>query len=268
MSKPKTSKTALAAASQETVAVQTLGGRMHVRWDETTQATPHGQLVFFAEFLTMAGVFERWVEECPLSYTSPNASSKRDRLPQGLVVSERRPLLQPGYPLTTDAPGAVSAQRGFASRHLPSPRSHRRNGRQPGWLYRFQPTDLPCPSPRPPSAITATASRRSPRLRGACAGSCGCTASRTQRRCCRAFPVRRAHQLSLRPRPARGRPRPRRAGQACRARGLRRCIPVPRSPMRLRRRWRRAPRCRNAPPPRRLRRTMPPGCFPACRATR
>lgn len=41
MSKPKTSKTALAAASQETVAVQTLGGRMHVRWDETTQATPH-----------------------------------------------------------------------------------------------------------------------------------------------------------------------------------------------------------------------------------
>ena len=29
------------------------------------QATPHGQLVFFAEFLATAGVFERWVEGCP-----------------------------------------------------------------------------------------------------------------------------------------------------------------------------------------------------------
>jgi hypothetical protein len=25
----------------------TLGGRVHVRWDETAQATPHGQIVFF-----------------------------------------------------------------------------------------------------------------------------------------------------------------------------------------------------------------------------
>jgi hypothetical protein len=80
MSKPKMSKTALAIANLEPVAVQTMGGRMHVRWDETAQATPHGQLVFFAEFLATAGVFERWVEQCPLNYTSPNASSKRDVL--------------------------------------------------------------------------------------------------------------------------------------------------------------------------------------------
>ena len=31
---------------------------MQVRWDETAQATPHGQLVFFAEFLAAAGVFQ------------------------------------------------------------------------------------------------------------------------------------------------------------------------------------------------------------------
>jgi Transposase DDE domain group 1 len=73
------SKTALAAAS-EAMVVQTLGGRVHVRWDESAQATPHGQLVFFAEFLATAGVFERWIEGCPLSYSSPNASSKRDVL--------------------------------------------------------------------------------------------------------------------------------------------------------------------------------------------
>ena len=43
-------KTAVAQASDEFVAVQTMGGRMHVRWDETAQATPHGQIVYFAEF--------------------------------------------------------------------------------------------------------------------------------------------------------------------------------------------------------------------------
>ena len=46
--------------------VDTLGGRMHVRWDEGAAATPHGQLVFFAEFLAATGVFECWVSSCPL----------------------------------------------------------------------------------------------------------------------------------------------------------------------------------------------------------
>ena len=50
-------KTVLAQASEEAMVVQTMGGRMHVRWDETARATPHGQLVFFAEFLATAGVF-------------------------------------------------------------------------------------------------------------------------------------------------------------------------------------------------------------------
>jgi hypothetical protein len=51
-------KTALAQASQESVAVQTMGGRMHVRWDPTAQATPHGQIVYFAELLATAGIFD------------------------------------------------------------------------------------------------------------------------------------------------------------------------------------------------------------------
>jgi hypothetical protein len=50
---------------------------MHVHWDEAAAATPHGQLVFFAEFLAATGVFERWVSECPLSYRSGNAPDKR-----------------------------------------------------------------------------------------------------------------------------------------------------------------------------------------------
>jgi len=55
--KPK--KTALALAGEEAMVVRTMGGRMHVRWDESVRATPHGQLVFFAEFLATAGVFDR-----------------------------------------------------------------------------------------------------------------------------------------------------------------------------------------------------------------
>jgi hypothetical protein len=73
--------------------VDTLGGRMHVRWDESAAATPHGQLVFFAEFLAATGVFERWVSQCPLSYRSGNAPNTRDvlgTLMLGLLAGHRR----------------------------------------------------------------------------------------------------------------------------------------------------------------------------------
>jgi hypothetical protein len=58
---------AVAQASEEFAAVQSMGGRMHVRWDECAQATPHGQLVYFAEFLATAGIFDEWVKGCPLN---------------------------------------------------------------------------------------------------------------------------------------------------------------------------------------------------------
>jgi Transposase DDE domain group 1 len=73
--------------------VDTLGGRMHVRWDDAAAATPHGQLVFFAEFLAATGVFERWVSGCPLEYRSGNAPDKRDvlgTLMLGLLAGHRR----------------------------------------------------------------------------------------------------------------------------------------------------------------------------------
>ena len=61
---------ALAKLKEETdqpQVVDTLGGRIHIRWDEGAATTPHGQLVFFAEFLATTGVFERWVSVCPLA---------------------------------------------------------------------------------------------------------------------------------------------------------------------------------------------------------
>lgn len=89
----KRKKTVLALASQEYVAVQTMGGRMHVRWDHEAQATPHGQIVYFAEFLATAGIFDDWVKACPLHYTSPNASRVRDvlgTLMLGILSGSRR----------------------------------------------------------------------------------------------------------------------------------------------------------------------------------
>ena len=52
----KRQKTAVAQASNESVAVRTMGGHMHVRWDKTAQATTQGQIVYFAWFFATAGI--------------------------------------------------------------------------------------------------------------------------------------------------------------------------------------------------------------------
>jgi len=64
----------------ESMSVITPGGRLQVRWDERANATAMGQLAFFAEFLELSGLFERWVADCPLAYTSGNAPAVRDVL--------------------------------------------------------------------------------------------------------------------------------------------------------------------------------------------
>lgn len=60
--------------------VSTPGGRFQVRWDENGSASALGQLAFFAEFLEVSGLFERWVASCPMAYTSPNAPEVGDVL--------------------------------------------------------------------------------------------------------------------------------------------------------------------------------------------
>ncbi len=75
---------ALQVQAQERLAedlrLSTPGGRFQVRWDENGSATALGQLGFFAEFLEVSGVFARWMEGCPMSYTSPNAPAVVDVL--------------------------------------------------------------------------------------------------------------------------------------------------------------------------------------------
>jgi hypothetical protein len=76
--------TALQEQQQERAAealrVATPGGRFHVRWDEGGSATALGQLAFFAEFLEVSGLFARWMDGCPMAYTSPNAPAVVDVL--------------------------------------------------------------------------------------------------------------------------------------------------------------------------------------------
>ena len=60
--------------------VDTFGGTIHLRWDETAAVTPFGQLAFFVEFLKTAGLWEAWVKDCPVTYQSPNAPSKAEVL--------------------------------------------------------------------------------------------------------------------------------------------------------------------------------------------
>ena len=55
-------------------------GRVQVRWDSDSAATPMGQLAYFIEFLTLTGLWSGWKDSCPLAYTSPNAPGKAEVL--------------------------------------------------------------------------------------------------------------------------------------------------------------------------------------------
>ena len=66
--------------ADEAMPVQTPGGVFSVRWDERGSATALGQLAFFAEYLETSGLFEAWLESCPLSYTRPHAPALVDVL--------------------------------------------------------------------------------------------------------------------------------------------------------------------------------------------
>jgi hypothetical protein len=72
-----------AAAVQEALValgVESLGGQVQVRWNQSEAATPFGQMAYFAEFLNLTGLYRRWIESCPLRYTSPNGSKTADVL--------------------------------------------------------------------------------------------------------------------------------------------------------------------------------------------
>ena len=70
----------------------TFAGRVHIEWDTAAPVTPLGQLPFFIEYLKQGGLFDGWVADCPLFFTSPNAPRKRDVLGT-LLLSVLAPAL-------------------------------------------------------------------------------------------------------------------------------------------------------------------------------
>src|ERR1035437_5942608 len=65
----------------ETVtSLDTFAGKVHVKWAPEAAVSSLGLMPFFIEFLKTSGLFDKWVEDCPLPYTSGNAPEKRDVL--------------------------------------------------------------------------------------------------------------------------------------------------------------------------------------------
>ncbi len=67
-------------SKSELIPVDTFGGKVYIKWDSQGSLTPLGQLAFFIEFLKTGGIFNEWVDKCPMFFNSPNAPNKRDIL--------------------------------------------------------------------------------------------------------------------------------------------------------------------------------------------
>ena len=60
--------------------LETIGGGVEVRWEEDLGVSMHGGLAYFIEFLNVSGIWKRFVAECPLKYSSPNAPTNSEIL--------------------------------------------------------------------------------------------------------------------------------------------------------------------------------------------
>ena len=65
-------------ASGVGVVVDSFAGSVRVEFDHEAAFTPLGQLPFFIDFLKTAGLFEAFVADCPLRYTSPNLRGQEE----------------------------------------------------------------------------------------------------------------------------------------------------------------------------------------------
>ena len=81
-----------ACEDERTRAGETFGGKVGLRWDQEAVVTACGQWPYFVEFLKTSGLFEAWLKDCPLSYTSPNRAGDVAR---GGVGSDRAVVPRP-----------------------------------------------------------------------------------------------------------------------------------------------------------------------------
>src|SRR5450631_3794861 len=67
-------------AAETGTSLDTFAGKIHVRFAPEATVSSLGLMPFFIEFLKISGLFDKWVADCPLHYTSGNAPEKRDVL--------------------------------------------------------------------------------------------------------------------------------------------------------------------------------------------
>ena len=60
--------------------LDTFAGEVQIKWSPGAAVSGLGLMPYFIGFLKTSGRFDKWVEECPLHYKSPNAPEKRDVL--------------------------------------------------------------------------------------------------------------------------------------------------------------------------------------------
>src|SRR5438552_12082951 len=60
--------------------LDTFAGKIHVKFAPEATVSSLGLMPFFIEFLKISGLFDKWVADCPLHYTSGNAPEKRNVL--------------------------------------------------------------------------------------------------------------------------------------------------------------------------------------------
>jgi len=60
--------------------LDTFAGKIHVKFAPEATVSSLGLMPFFIEFLKISGLFDKWVADCPLRYTSANAPEKRNVL--------------------------------------------------------------------------------------------------------------------------------------------------------------------------------------------
>ena len=65
---------------ETTLSLDTFAGKIQFKWMPEAEVSSLGQMPFFIEFLKTSGLFDSWVNDCPLEYTSPNAPQRRDVL--------------------------------------------------------------------------------------------------------------------------------------------------------------------------------------------
>ena len=67
-------------AAEPATSLDTFAGKIHVKWSPEATVSSLGLMPYFIEFLKTSGLFDKWVEDGPLHYTSGNAPEKRNVL--------------------------------------------------------------------------------------------------------------------------------------------------------------------------------------------